>query len=190
MRKLNWAICAALALAVCLAGCSKKEEGPRYEVFTSEESGFSVEVPQAYKNLEKSTSQAETELGTLPMNIYFAEDSKGAYAVIESVFPTEAIQDEETLKEVLEGSKKGMIGDSEPLKEEESEVEGRPALYFRTVQETEEGEQMYMDVKLFLLGGSMYQLQAVAYDEAALDTGDTEHFLNSFKHIGEGEEAQ
>ncbi|MFH1537638.1 MAG: hypothetical protein ABIH66_01675 [bacterium] len=189
MRKAHPAIVVMLALAICLAGCSRKEEGPKYSTFTSEESKFSVEVPKAYENLEKSTSQADTEAGTLPMNIYFAEDSKGAYAVIESVFPVELVQGHDAMKKVLQSSKNGMLGGSKPIKEEDTEVEGTPALYFRAVQQTGEGKDMYMDVKLFMLGGSMYQLQAVAYEEATLDAGGAEHFLNSFKYLGEDEEA-
>lgn len=194
MNKKFFAVVLAALVTVIFAGCSKKGGGLAggvnakktfYSTFTSAESDFSVDVPEAYRDMKLNVTPADTGSGQPELKTYVAEDKEGVYAVNVSVNTDFGKLPADKLKTVLEDSAKGMLGDKAPLLKEETTIAGFHGLRLRLNQKTEKGVDVFMEVRSTIIGDSMYQLLAVKYDKAGLDTDEVSRFFDSFKYTGD-----
>ncbi|MCX7743752.1 MAG: hypothetical protein N2167_04215 [Flavobacteriales bacterium] len=173
----------ATALIVIVPGCGKKAEkaeaenvGSEQPKYTSEEGNFKIAFPG---EPTVTTESVPTEIGDIQMKMYMYEKGKDeAYMVAYSDYPQEVV-DAGDKKEMLEGSKQGVVGNIGATIEEENDIEinGNPGVYFKA-----KGPEFATVYKLYLVKNRLYQigiLKAAAYPSDA----DIKGFLDSFELI-------
>lgn len=173
----------AAGFMIIMPGCGKKTEKTDTEnvvsdqpKYTSEEGNFKI----AFPGEPTVTSEAvPTEIGDIQMKMYMYEKSRDeAYMVAYSDYPQEAV-DAGDKKEMLRGSKEGVVGNIAATIEEEKDIEidGNPGVFFKA-----KGPEFATVYKLFLVKNRLYQigiLKAAAYPSDA----DVKGFLDSFELI-------
>jgi len=183
MKKILAFSVLATGLIVTMPGCGKKDQqikGVPYITnkpkFTSEEGNFKI----AFPGEPTVTSDAvPTEIGDIQMKMFMYEKSRDeAYMVAYSDYPQEAV-DAGDKKEMLQGSKEGVVENIAATIEEEKEIEinGNPGIYFKA-----KGPEFSTAYKLYLVKNRLYQigiLKAASYPSDAEIKG----FLDSFELI-------
>lgn len=183
MKKILAFSVLAAGLMVAMPGCGKKTEKTEGETvvsdqpkYTSEEGNFKISFPGE----PTVTSEAvPTDIGDIQMKMFMYEKSREeAYMVAYSDYPQEAV-DAGDKKEMLQGSKEGVVGNIGASVEEEKEIEidGNPGVYFKA-----KGPEFATVYKLYLVKNRLYQvgiLKAASYPSDA----DIKGFLDSFELI-------
>lgn len=183
MKKILAFSVLATGLLIAMPSCGKKAEKTEGEtvvsdqpMYTSEEGNFKIIFPG---EPTVTSETVPTDIGDIQMKMYMYEKSREeAYMVAYSDYPQEAV-DAGDKKEMLQGSKEGVVGNISASVEEEKEIEidGNPGVYFKA-----KGPVFTTVYKLYLVKNRLYQvgiLKAAVYPSDA----EIKAFLNSFELI-------
>lgn len=167
MKKIMFLI----IVIIFITGCVEKE----WEEFRDEDGKFSVMLPG---NPEKTTTQINTEIGVIDLNMFMYEDYNAVYMVAYSDFPLGHIESK-GVQQLLDDARDGAVRDinGELINEKITEINGYPG---RSLLIKAEEEELMARDNLYIVENRMYQIVIVYPLDKNVDF-EMDKFISSFK---------
>ena len=178
-----------IAITLALSGCSKEEketgEKPPQKTFVlkDDESLFTAELPQEYKDVEKREQELDTSLGKKVQNIYIASGEDMIFMVATLNIGMEP-GDKEEMVTGLKIARMNYAQNATVLDEGQTEIDGYIFLTGR-YKRAQDNQDMFLDIAISHIGQIQFILQALTLDEKKLDDNATKRFFQSFQYTGD-----
>lgn len=172
MKKLHLLL--TILLSVALAGLTACGE-ITWETFTSEQGGFSVQMPGTPK---EETQSMDVGVSTMTLYLYTIQSGSSVYVASYAEIPEELLQflDPETMLPLVAESAFGGIGGA--IDDQREITLGEYTGLEATGTATFEGIEATIRGRFFIVDNKLYQLFAAVPSGQSTDDVDT--FLNSF----------
>ena len=145
--------------------------------FQSRDGGFSIMTPYT---LKETTQFMDTQIGKIEVHFFIADQGEKSFLVVYSDYPSEVIKTSDPEK-MLDGSRDGAINNvkGELVSEEHISLNNYPGRDFTIGAQTENGQDLFMRGRIFLVENRLYQIMVMA-TKGNENNKEIDDFLESF----------